>query len=64
MAVAGVAWVDVTAVRPAGAIPRRRRPPTSWPARSGVAPREVLRCDTDLNNPEAGRVEIELGGGA
>ena len=33
-------------------------------ARSTSQPREVLRCDTDPNNPEAGRVEIELGGGA
>ena len=33
-------------------------------AGSTSQPREVLRCDSDPNNPEAGRVEVDLGGGS
>ena len=29
-----------------------------------MAPRELLRCDSDVNNPEAGHIEIILGGGS
>jgi predicted phage baseplate assembly protein len=29
-----------------------------------VGPREVVRCDSDPNNPEAGRIDVELGGGS
>ena len=29
-----------------------------------VGPREVLRCDSDPNNPEAGRLDVRLGGGS
>jgi Baseplate J-like protein len=32
--------------------------------RIDVGSREVLRCDSDPNDPEAGRVEVELGGGS
>jgi hypothetical protein len=28
-----------------------------------IAPRELLRCDSDVNNPEAGQVVVQLGGG-
>lgn len=61
MGVPGVAWADVTAFA-------RLADPASATAANlaagaiRVAAREVLRCDTDLNNPEAGRVEIAIGG--
>jgi hypothetical protein len=32
--------------------------------RLDIQPREVLRCDSDVNNPEAGRVDLDLGGGS
>jgi predicted phage baseplate assembly protein len=63
MSVAGVAWVEVTWL---GRL-------SDSQARSGaniargrltVGPREVLRCDTDANNPEYGRIDITLKGGS
>ncbi len=32
--------------------------------RVDVGPREVLRCDSDPNDPEAGQVDVDLGGGS
>ena len=61
MAVPGVAWVDVTGFA------RLADPPSATAANLAdgairVQAREVLRCDTDPSNPEAGRVELEMGG--
>jgi hypothetical protein len=62
MAVPGVAWVDVRRFGRLG----DGAAATAANLAAGlidVAAREVLRCDTDPNNPEAGRVDIEIGGG-
>ena len=43
----------------------RGRPAPTWPpGRISAGPREVVRCDSDPNNPEAGRVDVVLGGGS
>ncbi|MFJ8579373.1 putative baseplate assembly protein [Micromonospora sp. NPDC093277] len=63
MAVPGVSWVkvrrfgrlDATAAATAAALAA---------GRVAVQPQEVLRCDSDPNNPEAGRVDLVLGGGS
>jgi hypothetical protein len=61
MGVPGVAWVDVTGFA-------RLSDPVSATAANlaagavRVEAREVLRCDTDPNDPEAGRVEVMIGG--
>lgn len=61
MSVPGVAWADVRTFA------RLSDPPAATAANLAagsvrVAAREVLRCDTDPNDPEAGRVEITIGG--
>ncbi|MGV8965785.1 MAG: putative baseplate assembly protein [Cellulomonas sp.] len=63
MAVPGLDWVQVTTFARAGAGASR----TALNLAAGwitAAPREVLRCDSDPNNPEAGRVDVVLAGGA
>jgi hypothetical protein len=63
MGVAGVAWVEVRRFARLGA----RRADTVAALRAGritAQPREVLRCDSDPGNPEAGRVDLLLGGGS
>ncbi len=61
MAVPGVVWVDVTRFE------RMGDPATATAANLGagrisVGGREVLRCDSDPNDPEAGRVDVVIGG--
>jgi hypothetical protein len=63
MAVDGLAWVELTRFARAGA--------SAFDAAASLeagelamAPRELLRCDSDVNNPEAGHIEITLGGGS
>lgn len=61
MQVPGLATVDVTAFTPLGR-------PDDTPAHLAAGlvdagPLEVLRCDSDPNNPEMGRVDLEVGGG-
>ena len=62
MAVPGLASLDVTTFAPLGA--EAQTSPNLAAGRIAAGPREVLRCDTDPNNPEAGRVDVELGGGS
>ena len=62
MAVPGVSWVDVRRFARLGAPVRASREALAA-GRIEVQPREVLRCDSDPGNPEAGRVEVDLGGG-
>ncbi|MPV37317.1 baseplate J/gp47 family protein [Georgenia subflava] len=61
MAVTGLSWVEVTTFA------RLDAPEGSATAlaagRLAMAPREVLRCDTDPDNPEMGRVEVRVGEG-
>lgn len=63
MTVDGLAWVELTRFARAGA--------SAFDAAASLAagelpmaPRELLRCDSDVNNPEAGHIEISLGGGS
>jgi predicted phage baseplate assembly protein len=63
MAVAGVAWVEVRSFCRLGGPPDETgRNLTA--GRIDVGPREVLRCDSDPDDPEAGRVELELSRGS
>lgn len=63
MAVAGVSWVEPRRFARLGAPPAATRDALAA-GRIDAQPREVLRCDSDPNNPEAGRVDLLLGGGA
>jgi len=63
MGVPGLEWVQVTRFARAGA-PARETAAALAAGRVAVGPREVLRCDTDPNNPESGRVDVVLRGGA
>ncbi|GEL97429.1 putative baseplate assembly protein [Cellulomonas terrae] len=62
MTVDGVAWVEVTrfARADAGAA---QAAATLAAGELLMSPRELLQCDSDPNDPEAGRVDIRLGGG-
>jgi hypothetical protein len=63
MSVDGLAWVELTRFARAGA----SAAVAAASLGSGelpMAPRELLRCDSDVNNPEAGHLEIALGGGS
>jgi hypothetical protein len=63
MAVAGLTRLEVRRFARLGA----GRAATASALTTGqieVGPREVLRCDSDPNNPEAGRVDVVLGGGS
>lgn len=63
MEVPGLSWVEVVRFGPAGA----SEADSAAAIDAGVltvGPREVLRCDSDPNNPEAGHVEVRLGGGS
>lgn len=67
MAVPGVAWVDVDDSEESGLRFRRfGRPAAGEVARGRIdaGPREVLRADSDPSNPETGRVELRMRGGA
>jgi hypothetical protein len=63
MAVAGVSRVEVRRFGRLGADASATAAALAA-GRIDVQPREVLRCDSDPNNPEAGRVDIVLGGGS
>ncbi len=63
MAVPGLDWVQITTFGRSGASARE----SARALAAGVitaAPREVLRCDSDPNNPENGRVDLVLRGGS
>lgn len=61
MAVPGLSFVDVRTFARLAA-PASASAAALRAGRIDIAPREVLRCDSDPNNPEAGRVDIVLGG--
>ena len=63
MSVDGMAWAELTRFSRMGASARDADDALAG-GRLLMAPREVLRCDSDLNNPEAGRVDLRLGGGS
>jgi predicted phage baseplate assembly protein len=63
MSVPGLSWVELRSFARMGAAPREAAAALAA-GRLDMAAREVLRCDSDPNNPEAGRVDIKLGGGA
>ena len=63
MAVPGLDWVQVTAFGRAGADAHEMAANLAA-GQVTAAPREVLRCDSDPNNPESGRVDVILAGGA
>ncbi|GAB3047231.1 putative baseplate assembly protein [Intrasporangium mesophilum] len=63
MTVDGLAWVELTRFARAGASDLDAEASLSA-GELPMAPRELLRCDSDVNNPEAGHIEISLGGGA
>lgn len=64
MGVAGVSWADVvTFARLRDPDPEAATAANLADGAIRVQAREVLRCDSDPNNPEAGRVEFVIGGG-
>ncbi|MGV8845336.1 putative baseplate assembly protein [Tessaracoccus sp.] len=62
MSVPGLDWVQVTSFGRAGA-DARETAANLVAGRVTAAPREVLRCDSDPNNPESGRLDLVLAGG-
>ena len=63
MAVPGVTTVEVSRFAPVGA-PRSETRANLAAGQIAVQPRQVLRCDSDPSNPEAGQLTITLGGGS
>lgn len=63
MVVPGLDWVQLTTFARAG-VPRRETARALDEGRITAGPREVLRCDSDPNNPESGRIDLVLRGGA
>ncbi len=63
MAVPGLAWVEVRRFARLGAPDSATRVNLAA-GRITAGPREVLRCDSDPSNPEAGRLTVVLGGGS
>lgn len=63
MTVQGLSWAELVTFSRMGSTARESAAALTA-GRLDFAPREVLRCDTDPNNPEAGRVDIVLGGGS
>lgn len=63
MAVPGVTTVQVQRFAPAGA-PRSETRANLAAGQIAVQPRQVVRCDSDPGNPEAGQLTIRLGGGS
>lgn len=61
MAVDGVAWVELRRFARAAAS-RAEAAQSLRTAEIVMAPRELLRCDSDANRPEAGHIEFALGG--
>lgn len=62
MTVPGLASVEVTVFADLGGTESATTANLAA-GRIAVGPREVVRCDSDPNSPETGRVDIELGGG-
>jgi len=63
MAVPGVTTVDVRRFGPAGA-PAAATRANLAAGQIAVQPRQVVRCDSDPSNPEAGQLTLTLGGGS
>jgi predicted phage baseplate assembly protein len=63
MGVPGVAWVNVTTFARRGGTEHDTQQALEA-GRLDLGWREVLRCDSDPSNPEAGQVELELRGGS
>ncbi|GAA2758336.1 putative baseplate assembly protein [Actinopolymorpha rutila] len=63
MRVPGLMWIDVTRFARAGAGTRGTAEALAS-GRIAVGAREVLRCDNDPSNPEAGSLEVVLKGGS
>ena len=63
MAVPGVTAAEVRRFAPAGA-PASATRANLAAGQIAVQPRQVVRCDSDPNNPEAGQLTIVLGGGS
>lgn len=63
MAVPGVTTVQVQRFAPVGA-PRSETRANLAAGQIAVQPRQVVRCDSDPSNPEAGQLTIKLGGGS
>jgi hypothetical protein len=63
MAVPGVTAVQVRRFAPVGA-PRSETRANLAAGQIAVQPRQVVRCDSDPSNPEAGQLTITLGGGS
>ncbi|WP_282004280.1 baseplate J/gp47 family protein [Propioniciclava sinopodophylli] len=61
MTVPGIAWIEVTRL---GRLGGTDSASNIAAGQLVVGPREVIRCDSDPNLPEFGRVEIVLGGGS
>jgi hypothetical protein len=63
MTVDGLAWVELEGFARTGASPAQAAADLA-DGIVEIAPREVLQCQSDANDPEAGRVVVHLGGGA
>ncbi|MGW5365697.1 hypothetical protein [Actinopolymorpha pittospori] len=63
MTVDGLAWVELERFARAGATAAQAAADLA-DGIIEIAPREMLRCDTDVNDPEAGHLEVHLGGGS
>ena len=63
MSVEGMAWAELSHFSRMGASARDAAA-TLADGEIPMAPREVLRCDSDVNNPESGRLDLSLGGGS
>jgi hypothetical protein len=63
MSVDGLAWVELKRFARADATPRQAEAALEA-GELTMAARELLRCDSDPSNPEAGHIEFALGGGS
>ena len=62
MEVAGISWIEVTDLRRLGGTDTENAANLAAGVLR-VGPREVIRCESDPNLPEFGRVDLEIGGG-
>lgn len=62
MEVAGISWIEVTDLRRLGGTDTENAANLAA-GLLRVGPREVIRCESDPNLPEFGRVDLEIGGG-
>ncbi len=63
MAVDGLAWVQLSRFARADATPAQAAT-TLAAGEIAMASRELLRCDSDPDDPEAGHIDFRLGGGS